>query len=161
LRAQNGVKKIDPCNQWSADQRDTANTLGFVLTKKNMLANKLDLTGKILFTRARTDINVRGGTYVANPLAATAGEPGVFFIPGENYPGVTTDIIELRLNGEYRLDKSSAIRMGYSYQRLKSSADYAYEGLQFGTAAAELPTNERVSRYSVHTVGVYYVYRFQ
>jgi MtrB/PioB family decaheme-associated outer membrane protein len=161
LRAQNGVKKIDPCNQWSAEQRDGANTIGFALNKKNMLGNRLDLTGKILFTRARTDINVRGGTYVTNPLSATAGEPGVFYIPGENYPGVTTDILELRLNGEYRFDKSSAIRMGYSFRRLKSSGDYAYEGLQFGGATAELPTNERVARYSVHAVGVYYVYRFQ
>jgi MtrB/PioB family decaheme-associated outer membrane protein len=161
LQAQNGSKKIDLCNRWSADQRDKADTFGFALTKKNMLGNKFDMTGKVMITRARTDLSVQGGSYIANPLAATPGQPGVFYIPAENYPGVTTNMFELHLNGEYRFDKNSAVRVGYSYQRLRSSADYAYEGLQMGAQTAELATNERVARYSVHSIGVQYVYRFQ
>ncbi len=161
VQAHNGSAKIDPCNQWSEDFRDTTNTLGFELTKKKMFGGKFDLTGNLIFTQAKSDINVSGGTYVNNPRTATAGEPGVFFISAENFSQIKTDIFELGLNGEYRLGKSSAVRMKYSYQNLKSSPDYIYEGMRFGSQTAVIPTNEQVSRYSIHTIGVSYVYRFQ
>jgi MtrB/PioB family decaheme-associated outer membrane protein len=160
VQAHNGGAKNDPCNPWSAESRNVADTIGFELSKKKMLSGKFDLSGNLSFTRARSDIGVTGGTYVNNPRAATAGEPGVFFIPAENLPRVSTDIIELGLKGEYRVNKSSAFRMLYSYQRLKSSSDFAYEGLQFGSQTGVAPTNERVPTYSVHAVGVSYVYRF-
>ena len=167
VSAQNANAKNDPCNQWSANMRDTANTLGFAFTKKKMLGGKFDLTANLVFTQGQSDVDVSGGTYVVNPQAAATtalaianNQPAKFYITADNYPRVTTNVIELRLNGEYRLDKSSTIRLGYSYQNLRSSADWAYEGLQFGGASAEMATNERVSNYSVHTVGVSYVYKF-
>ncbi len=168
VSAQNGDAKNDPCNKWSATMRDKANTLGFGLTKRKMLGGKFDLSANLVFTQGQSDIEAIGGIYVANPLAAATtalalvnNQPAKFYIAAENYPTVTTNVVELHLNGEYRYDKSSAVRVGYSYQNLRSSADYAYEGLQFGGATAEMATNERVSNYSVHNIGVYYVYRFQ
>jgi MtrB/PioB family decaheme-associated outer membrane protein len=161
VQAHNGDAKNDPCNHWSADMRNAADTFGIELVKKKMLSGKLDLHASLLFTRVKSDIAVNGGTYVNNPRAATAGEPGAFFIAAENLPRVSNDIAEIGLKGEYRVNKDSAVRMLYSYQRLKSSADYAYEGLQFGSLTAVIPTNERVSNYSIHTIGVSYVYRFQ
>jgi hypothetical protein len=159
--AQVNVAKIDPCNVWSANMTDQTGTLGLALTKKAMLNGKLDMTGSLLFTRAVSEISVSGGTYVANPDQATVGQPGSFYIPAEDLPRVTTDVIELSLRGDYNINKSSAIRAIYSYQRLKSSADWAYAGLQTGTLTGEMPTNEQVPTYSVNVVGVSYVYRFQ
>jgi hypothetical protein len=161
VQAHNGGAKIDPCNQWSADMHDISDTLGFSLAKKKLLAGKLDLSGSLLFTHARSDVGVSGGTYVNNPLTASAGEPGVFFIAAQDLPRVTTDIVELGLSGDYRLDKKSSVRLMYSYQRLKSSPDFAYDGLQTGSLTAVMPTNEQVSTYSIHAVGVSFVHKFQ
>jgi hypothetical protein len=168
VSAQNGNAKNDPCNQWSATMRDKANTLGFGISRKKLLGGKFDVSANLVFTQGQSDIEAIGGIYVANPLAAATtalavatNQPAKFYITAENYPTVTTNVVELRLNGEYRLDKAASVRVGYSYQNLRSSADYAFEGLQFGGATAEMATNERVSNYSVHSIGVYYVYRFQ
>jgi hypothetical protein len=84
----------------------------------------------------------------------------VFFIPAANTPTATTKTIELRLGGQYELDKASALRMLYWYQHLKSN-DYVYDGMQFGTLTNVIPTNEQPFNYNVHVVGVTYIYRFQ
>jgi MtrB/PioB family decaheme-associated outer membrane protein len=160
VQARNGGAKIDPCNAWTADSRNVTDTLGFEISKKKMLAGKLDMSGNVSLSRAKSDIGVQGGTYVNNPRAATAGEPGVFFIAAENLPRVTNDVFEIGMKGEYRFSKASALRMMYAFQRLKASADFADEGKQFGTMTAIMPSNERVSNYSIHSVGVSFVYRF-
>jgi hypothetical protein len=46
------------------------------------------------------------------------------------------------------------------FQRMKSS-DYAYEGMQYGTAATIIPTSEQAPNYRAHAFGVFYSYTFQ
>jgi MtrB/PioB family decaheme-associated outer membrane protein len=159
--------KIDPCLNWSTDMRDKVDTFGASFKYRNLMAGRLDLAGDLVYTHARTDNGVAGGSYVNNPFALAApapalgpGVPAVFFIPAANMPTATTKTIEVRLSGQYAIDKASAVRVLYWYQHLKSN-DYIYDGMQFGTLTNVIPTNEQPFNYNVHVVGVSYIYRWQ
>jgi hypothetical protein len=161
--ARNNNVKIDPCNNWSTDMRDKVNTAGIGARYRGLFAGKLDLTGGLVYTDARTDIGVNGGSYANNPLAVAgrpAVSPAVFFIPAVNLPTVTTKTIELRLSGQYAIDAASAVRVAYAYQRLRST-DYAYDGMQYGTISAVMPSNEVAPNYNVSAIGLSYVRRWQ
>ena len=99
----------------------------------------------------------------AGPVAAAgarAGTIAAFYIPATPLPTITTYITELRLNGKYSIDKSSAVRLVYSYAHMKS-ADYAYDAMRDGAIAGQFPTFEQAPHFTVHVVGVSYIYRFQ
>jgi hypothetical protein len=159
--------KIDPCLNWSTDMRDKVDTFGAALNYRGLMSGRLDLLGDLVFTHARTNNNVKGGQYVNNPFAAAApapalpaGTPAVFFIPGAALPTVDTKTVELRLSGQYAIDKMSAVRVLYWFQRLKSN-DYSFDGMQYGSITSVMPTNEQPFNYNVHVVGVTYVYHWQ
>jgi MtrB/PioB family decaheme-associated outer membrane protein len=157
--AKNNNAKLDQCLVWSTDMTDRVDTLGFSFNRKNLLASKLDLGGDLVFSRARTMIDVNGGSYVTGIPPATATAGPVFFIPASNFPTVRTDTVELRLNGKYKINKPSAVNLGYAYQHMKVT-DYAYDGMQFGTLTVVTPTNEKAPSFNVHTVWASYIYNF-
>jgi len=160
LTQRNSNYKTNPCLNWTADMQDKVNTLGFTALRKNLLDSKLDVGGDLLFSWARTNNHVHGGTYVNNPLAGISGNTiAAILVPAQDLPTVTTNTINLRLNGKYKIDKASEVRMLYSYMHM-SSDDYAYEGMQFGGVAGSLPTNEKSPNFNVHTVGASYIYNF-
>jgi hypothetical protein len=126
------------------------------------MSGKLDVTASLIFARARSDNNVSGGNYVANPFAvlgAPAGTIAAFFIPGTALPTVTTDTTGLRLNGRYAIDKARSVRLVYSYAHMKS-ADYAYTSMQDGAIAGQFPTFETAPNFTVHVIGVSYIQQF-
>lgn len=157
--------KTDPCLNWSADMRDRADTFGVSMTKKGLLARRLDLSGDVVFTRARTDIGVDGGSYANNPFALAgapvlpSGQPAVIFVPAADLPAVTTRIFELQFSARYAISKTSNVRLIYGYQRLKAE-DFMFDGLQPGTATTHMPTGEQAPNYAVHVVGLYYARRY-
>jgi MtrB/PioB family decaheme-associated outer membrane protein len=155
--------KIDPCLNWGTDMRDKVDTAGIGVRYKGAMDGRLDLGGDLVYSRARTDNAMTGGTYANNP-AAVAGQPAVspaaIFIPAANLPTVKTNTIELKLTGQYAIDRVSAVRLLYWFQRLQSN-DYAYAGMQYGTITSVMPTNEQAPNYKVHVVGISYVYRWQ
>jgi hypothetical protein len=164
ITARNTANKIDPCLNWSNDMRDKVDTLGFSLRQKNLMAGKLDISGDLVFTRARSDNNASGGNYVNNPFAGIAGAPttaiAAYFIPAAALPTVTTDTVQLSITGKYTIDKSSAVRMGYTYSRMKAT-DYAYDGMNLGGLSGVLPSMEQAPNFTVHTVGAAYIYSFK
>ncbi len=156
--------KVDPCLQWTNQMHDRVDSLGWTFKKKGMLAGKLDLTAAVILTRARTDISVSGGSYIANPLAANAAaaQPGGianYYIAASAFPTITTDTSELRITGRYAVDKKSAIRLSYGYAQTKA-VDWSYDGYQFGTGTNYMPTNEQAPNYTVQTLGVSYIFTF-
>jgi MtrB/PioB family decaheme-associated outer membrane protein len=156
--------KVDPCLQWSNQMHDKVDTLGWTLKQKGLLGGKLDLSTTLVWTRARTDIDVTGGSYVANPYAAitAVAQPGGianYYIAASAFPTVTTDTAELRITGRYALDKKSSIRLSYGYAQTKA-VDWSYDGYQFGTGTNYMPTNEQAPNYVVQTLGVAYTFSF-
>ena len=151
--------KLDPCLDWSADMLDKANTFGFGLSKK---ASKLDLTGNVVLTRARWENTMSGGNWANNILNGPGAAPttiAAWFIPATSTPTVTTDTAEARLGGKYTISDLQSVRVAYAYLHMKS-ADWAYEGMQFGSINTVLPSNEQPFNYSVNVVGVSYILTF-
>lgn len=159
----NANAKIDPCLNWFTDMVDQVNTFGMNFKYNGLMSGRLDLLGELLYSQARTTNNMSGGTYANSPYAV-AGRPAVvpaaFFIPAANLPVVKSTLFELRIGGQYALDKASAVRVFYLFQRLTSN-DYAYDGMQYGTITSVMPTNQQAPSYNVSVIGVSYVYHWQ
>jgi hypothetical protein len=163
LAARNASNKVDPCLNWTNDMRDTMDTVGLAFQQKGLLHEKLELGGDLNISRAHTTNNANGGNYLNNPLAVTgaaAGTPAAFFIPATDLPVVATTTLQLRLNGQYHIDKASAVRLGIGFSRMRSN-DYVYAGMQPGGLTAVLPSYEQAPVYTVHTVAASYIYSFQ
>ncbi len=161
LQQRNNNNKLDGCLNWSADMLDKVDTLGLEFKKKNFFSQKIDVVGDLVFTRARSDNNVNGGNWQNNPLAGIAGNTvAAYYIAAAALPTVTTDTIEVRLNGSYKIDKASTARVGYTYAHMKSK-DWAYDGMQLGGLSGVLPTLEQAPNYSVNVIVVGYQYMWR
>jgi MtrB/PioB family decaheme-associated outer membrane protein len=157
----NNNAKLDPCLNWSANMVDRVHTLGFTLMKK---ANKADVSADVVYSRARSDNNVTGGSWSNNLLAVTgapAGTIAAYFIAAAPLPTVSTDSLELRANARITVATNQSLRMSYSYMRMRN-VDYQYDSMQIGAAtlASVMPTNEQPFNYNVHVVAVSYLIRF-
>ena len=91
------------------------------------------------------------------PRPARRAAPGTiaaYFIAAAPLPVVTTNILELRLNGTYAVAAHQSLRVVYAYMRMRS-VDWAYDGMQIGDGSPSgvLPTNETPFNYGVHVVG--------
>ena len=143
---------------------DKVDTIGLGFKQNNLMASRLDLSGGLTFSRARTDTSVNGGSYIQNPLLTnTAGQTAAvafYYLPATNLATITTNTVDLKLNGKYKLDKASSVYMGYNYQHMKA-VNYAYDGMQMATVVGNtLPTNETAPSYTVHTIAASYMYNF-
>lgn len=162
-KAQNA--KMDPCLQWSMDSSDSVNTLGASFKQRQFVSARFTLTGDLSYSKAQTNYNVNGGSYVNNPLALAAPTPSlgtsaaVFYILASAFPTVTTQSVDFRLRGEYTIDRKQAIRVSYAWEYLKA-VDYAYDGLQFGSMVSVLPTAQTAPAYRFNAVSVAYVINF-
>jgi MtrB/PioB family decaheme-associated outer membrane protein len=159
LQQRNNNNKLDPCLNWSANMLGRVNTVGGGLTKK---AGKLDLTSSLMLSRARWDNNVTGGNWANNILNGAGAAPttiAAWFIPAIPLPTVTTNTVELRLNGTYTISEGQSVRVAYAYLRM-DNADWMYQGMQFGSLSAQLPTSEQPFHYRVHLVSVSYLLSF-
>ena len=162
IAAKNQNAKVDPCLQWNNSAHDRVDTIGFTLAKQGLFSPKFNLSASVVYSRARTDINVTGGSYVANPLAAAGAQPGGignYFIAASALPAISTETMEIVLDGRYQIDKQSAVHVRYLYGHMKA-VDWAYDGMQFGTGTNFLPTNEQAPNFRAQAVGVSYVYKF-
>jgi hypothetical protein len=164
--ARNAVAKIDPCLNYPKSDRDKNDTLGFAISRKNLLSGNLQLATQVLYTRARTDTAVQGGSYVNNPLALAAPAPAlpagtaaVFFIPAANYPTVRDDEVTVTPTAQYVIKKRATLQAFYLFQKMMST-DWIYQGMQYGTGSNFLPSNERAPNYAVSAGGLSLVFVF-
>jgi hypothetical protein len=154
--------KTDPCRNWLSSMGNTINTLGFGLKHKGLFSGKLDLNGDFLFSLAKTTTDVSGGQYgqpTGSAAISSLSNP-YYYMPATSMPIVNSQMYQIKLNAKYNFSKSSAAHLTYSFQHL-SSNDYIYTGMnQLGTPAGVMPTNMQAPVYSVHAVGLSYIYNF-
>ncbi len=160
VAAKNASAKIDPCLNFTKNDRDKIDTLGFTLRRENLAGKKLLLANEVLYSRARTSIGVAGGSYVNNPLALAApapalpsGTPAIFYIPAQDYPLLRNDEISVVPSATYAISKSASLQGFYWFQKLMAS-DWTYLGLQYGTGTNYMPTNEKAPSYVMHVAGL-------
>jgi hypothetical protein len=163
----NASAKIDPCLNWTHNDRDKIDTAGLTLRRKNVAGKKLELAGELVYTRGRTENAVVGGSYVNNPLALAApaapplpsGTQAIFFIPAQNYPLVRNDELSVKPSATYVITRSASLQGFYWYQRLMSS-DWRYQALQYGAKLNFTPTSEVAPSYEVHVAGLSFNWAF-
>lgn len=166
VAAKNASAKIDPCLNWANNNRDKIDSVGFSISRKNLWNGKLELANEVMYTRARSDTAVKGGSYVNNPLALAAPAPplpagtaAVFYIPATAYPTVRNDEVSVRPTAQIAIKKQASLRAYYLFQRLMSN-DWTYLGMQFGTGTNYMPTLEQAPNYSISSGGVSVVFTF-
>jgi len=159
--------KIDPCLNWSDVTTDKIDTLGVNLRHKGLMAGKLDLTGNLSLTRAVTSQKFpTGGVYVSTLFTTANFGAGATswsrtFVPAADMPDVTSKIVTLSVSGIYTLDKSSSVRIGYTFQRLTYDDWFYYNTLAGVVPAGSLPSMQQVPVYKIHAIGAAYMYSFR
>jgi len=160
VAARNAAAKIDPCLNWTHNDRDKIDTAGLTLRRKNLAGRKLELAGELVYTRGRTENAVVGGSYQNNPLALAAPAPplaagtqAIFFIPAQNYPVVRNDELSVKPSATYVISSSASLQGFYWFQRL-TPTDWRYQALQYGNKLNFVPTSETVPNYAVHVAGL-------
>lgn len=143
---------------WSMSQADKVNTFGVGAKRKGLLGGKLELTGDLLYFQSRTPVEAGGGGSLVSNGAAV---PNYTWFAPANYADITSKTLQLRLAGNYKVDKTQAVRVGYQFQRLTSS-DWQYDVYTNPVAMQSfIGTGMTSPRHTVNTLGVSYIYSFK
>lgn len=140
---------------WSNSLKDEDTTIGISVKQGDLMSGKLELMGDLTYSSGKTSYF----TAYTNPVSALCFDPTIGNCGA--LPDITNKTTSLKLSGSYKLDKSSKIGFGYTYQKLVSN-DFYYDGQQVGnTSNGTLPSNQKSGSYSVNVVAVAYVYSFK
>jgi MtrB/PioB family decaheme-associated outer membrane protein len=145
---------------WSNKLQNDDTTIGLGVKHGGLMSSKLELAADLTYSLGRSGYSTQlnydptktatPGVACSNPTVLSCGD----------LPAITNKMIQFKLAGNYQLDKSSKVAMGYIYQQLKST-DYYYNGMQYGnTPTTVLPTNQQTPNYSVNVVTASYIYNF-
>ena len=145
---------LDPCRRWGMQQADKVDTVGLGFKAGGLMGGRLQLDGDLVYSRSRSPITVNGGMYTTN------GTTNVWYA-AQSLPEIVSTVTELRLAGQYKIDKAASLRLSYLGQHL-SSADFqldAYTNPIFH--GSFLSTGMTSPVYTVHVLGVSYLYSFR
>jgi hypothetical protein len=167
---------------WSANMKEKTDTYGIGF-RALQLASKWDLAGDYIKSKATLPYELAGGgASVASTATAYAGLAGTW----TDFPNTYSESDQLKFNVKYTVDKHSAWRFTYIYEKLSSANPLTNNGLQIGTANTAsagsatavvngvavpatqvvplselMPTNEQAPNYSVQAFGITYIYSFK
>lgn len=122
------------------------------------MGGKLDIAGDLTYSLGKSSY----GTQPNYPTADLGGNAcsSAYYATCGTLPDITNELLQLKLTGNYKVDKTSKIKMGYIYSHLNSN-DYFYNAYQYGSTPATLmPTNQQAPSYTVNVVSVSYVRSF-
>ena len=139
---------------------DNDTTIGLGFKQAGLMGNKLELAGDLTYSLGKTVYGTTLNWNAVNTLGTLNCSSPQFLICGD-LPAIKNDMIQLKLTGTYKVDKSSSIAMGFLHRRLNST-DYYYNGLAVGNnATTMLPTGQQAPSYSVNVVSATYSYSFK
>jgi MtrB/PioB family decaheme-associated outer membrane protein len=141
---------------FSNNMRDRDSTLGFNIKQAGLMGGKLDLAGDLAVSLGRTDYytilnyTLLNGTVCSSPTIGSCGSP----------PTIRNQLIQLKLTGNYKLEKTTKLSLGYMYRNLHSD-DFYYNALQYGaTPTGVLPDNQPAPSYTQNVVFASVVHNF-
>jgi MtrB/PioB family decaheme-associated outer membrane protein len=151
---------VPPGATWTDKLKDDNTTIGVGVKQSGLMHSKLELAGDLTYSLGKsaygTQLNYAtttstGGFTCASPQILSCGD----------LPVIQNKTLQLKLSGNYQLDQSSRIALGYLVQQLKSN-DYYYNGLQLGSSPnGMMPTNQQPGSYTVFVVSASYIYNFK
>ena len=129
-------------------------TLGLGFNDESLMGSRLTLKGDANYSFARTgyftQLNYAPSLSCSDPTVLTCG----------SVPDIRYNVVQLKLSGEYKLDKTEKIMVTLINQRMWAQ-DYYYNGLQTGyTPTSLIPTNQVPGAYKVQLMSVNYVLGF-
>jgi MtrB/PioB family decaheme-associated outer membrane protein len=150
---------------WTNKLKDDDTTVGLTFKRGGLMGNKLELDGDLTYSLGRTGygtqlnyVGATGGFPLGTPPFLTCAAPQIFSCG--DLPDIKNRLIQFKLTGNYKVNKSAKVAVGYTYQHLDSN-DYSYNGLQYGyTPNTLLPSNEQAPSYSVNLVAVTFIHMF-
>ena len=143
---------------WTNTLKENDTTFGLGAKQGGFMAGKLDLSGDLTYSLGKSSYDTEFNYANATTTGLTCSS--AYFMTCGALPNIRNELLQLKLAGNYKIDKSSKIRLGYVYQQLRS-VDYLYNGYQYGsTPSTLLPTNQQAPSYSVNLVSVSYAYSF-
>ncbi len=144
---------------WSNKLTDDDTTFGLAANRSGLLAGKLDLLGDLTYSTGATAYSTvhnyagltTGGLTCMAPTIASCG----------TLPPFRNTLTQLKLTGNYRLNKDDKVSLVYLFQKLASN-DWFYNAYQTGvTPTSVMPTNQQSGSYAVNAVGVTYTHTFR
>lgn len=145
---------------WSNKLKDDDSTIGLGVKQGGLMSGKLELAGDLTYTLAKsgydTELNYTGTTLTPNFW--TCSSTGL--LSCGSTPDIKNETVTLKITGNYQVDKTSKVTLGYMFQKLKSD-DYYYNFYQNGdTGTGNLPTNQQSGSYVVNVIVASYSYMF-
>lgn len=149
-----GVSYTNPsASSWTNSLSSDDKTLGLNAKHGGMLGGKLDIVGDLTYSLSTSSYAT---AYSYQECAAGTGG----YTCG-SLPDIRSELIQFKLAGNYRVDKSNKVVAGYLYQHLNSN-DYYYNAYQTGyTPTSLMPTNQQAPSYSQNVLYASYVYEFR
>jgi len=149
----NGTQTVAPTQIWTNQLEDDTNAIGLNTKHRGLMGGKLEIIGDLSYTLGKS----RYSTQI--PYLATCGAANT--LTCGDTPDIKSELVALKLTGNYQVNKSAKVALGYVYQKLNSN-DYFYNGEQYGyTANRVMPTNLQAPNYSVNVVTASYIYTFR
>ncbi len=141
---------------WSNNLDNNDYTAGLNLKQGGLMGGKLNLAGDLTYSLGQSTYST--ALNYANTSCTAPSNSG--YSCG-TLPDISSRLLQLKLTGDYALDRSSKVIMGFIYQRLDSN-DYYYNAYQMGyTPTSMMPTNQQPPSYSASTVFMVYNYSFR
>lgn len=148
----NGSITVAPTNIWSTQLHNNSNAVGLNTKNAGLLGGKAEILGDLSYSLDKS--------FYATQVPYSSACSGVTVLTCGATPDIRTQIITLKLTGNYQVDKHGKVGLAYIYQHLMSN-DYVYNAEQYGyTIPSLMPTNQVAPNYSVNEVVATYTYNF-
>jgi MtrB/PioB family decaheme-associated outer membrane protein len=142
--------RVDHSTGYQLDFEDTTDSLGFGIAGK--VSSRLQLGGDFTYINERNKYN-----QTLDPLGSATNAA---FLAANGLPDVTYRLLQLKLYGEYAVQKNAYVRVNLIHYRSKLNEwTWGYNGVPF--AYSDNTTVTAQPNQNVSFIGVSYVYRFQ
>ena len=145
---------VAPQNIWTNQLTDSSNVLGVNTKHGGLLGGKVEVIGDLSYSldksRYSTQLLYTTATACSATTVLTCGDT----------PDIKTNVVTLKLTGNYQVEKNAKVTVLYIYQKLVSE-DFFYNGEAFGyTSGRMMPTGQQAPNYVNNVVAVTYSYLF-
>ncbi len=147
-------------NTWTNKLKENDLTLGLGTKKGGLMGGKLELAGDLTYSVGKTGYGTQFNYAAADGNTPANTCSAKYYLTCGDLPDIKNTLVQLKLVGNYKVDKSSRVMLGYVYQHL-NSVDYFYNTYQYGsTPSSMLPTNQQAPNYTVSVVAASYIVNF-
>ncbi len=151
-----GTANVVPVNTYTNQLTDISNAVGLNTKHTGLMGGKFELLGDLSYSLDKSRYSTQvpalltcASTFITNST----------LVCGDT-PDIKTNVITLKLTGNYQVNKAGKVTLGYLFQQMRSS-DFFYNGEAFGfTSGRMMPTGMQSPNYSVHALAASYSYLF-